>query len=169
METWMPINGYEGVYEVSDKGDVKSLARKIILKPSEKSIYPQVNLSKGGSYKTFKIHRLVAGAFIENHYNLEQVNHIDGNKKNNNVANLEWVTRSDNVIHAYKIGLMKKPKGELNGNSKLKETDISQIIELYNDKSWTSSEIAKSYDVSRVHVERIIRNKSWIKKERFYN
>ena len=92
-EQWRPIEGYEGLYEVSNLGRVKSLkcGRERILKPQmKKKGYLQVGLRKEGKYKMFKVHRLVAQAFIPNPEGLPQINHKDENPSNNRVENLEW-------------------------------------------------------------------------------
>lgn len=107
-EEWRDIVGYEGIYEVSSLGRVKSLPwdghhkTEIILKPYKmRSGYLQVSLySNGGGQKRYLIHRLVAMAFLNNPDNLPQVNHIDGNKANNALSNLEWTTVSENNLHA---------------------------------------------------------------------
>lgn len=118
-EIWKPIKGYEGLYEVSNLGRVKALARKkncnkgygtikehIMKQTSANSDYCRVPLTnKEHIKKYYLVHRLVATAFIPNLDNLPQVNHIDGNKLNNVADNLEWCTREDNIKHAYKIGL----------------------------------------------------------------
>lgn len=125
MEKWKDIAGYEGVYQVSSEGRVKSLPRiaqrsngrqytvtERILKQydlkfkGEKKPRKMVHL-KSGESKRFLIHRLVAEAFLLNENNLPQVNHKDGNPFNNSVENLEWSTNQDNAIHAYNNGLMK--------------------------------------------------------------
>ena len=116
------INGFEGLYQVSNLGRVKSLGRIIeypgskygmhngvfrhekILKHKTKR-YAGVTLSNGKNKIYPNIHRLVALAFIPNTENKPCVNHIDGNKQNNCVLNLEWINWADNVIHAYKTGL----------------------------------------------------------------
>lgn len=117
-EEWRAINGYNGRYKISNFGRVLSVERKVsngtgiitiptkILKQSlNYKGYPITYLSKNAKCKTVAVHRLVAIAFISNFENKPQVNHIDGNKQNNNVDNLEWCTNGENQIHAYKIGL----------------------------------------------------------------
>ena len=116
-EIWRDIDGYEEVYRVSNFGRIKSLSRMIfngkgyylskekILKGSKNEKgYLQVELLG----KPMLIHRIVATMFIDNPYNKPQVNHIDGDKTNNHVLNLEWCDNSENQIHAYKLGLSKR-------------------------------------------------------------
>jgi hypothetical protein len=116
MEIWKDVVGYEGIYEVSNYGRVKRLEtlvknkngyrlvkEKILNIPSH--IYQSVFLSNG-KVKQQYVHRLVANAFIPNPLNKEQVNHKDGNKLNNNLSNLEWVTKAENQIHAIENGLI---------------------------------------------------------------
>jgi hypothetical protein len=117
MEIWKDIKGYEGIYQVSNLGRVKSLARKVIkaygaehnLSEKIKSVnsdnfgYSVIRLHNG-SGKTFKVHRLVANAFLGEPNGLE-VNHIDGNKSNNNLNNLEYCTKSENLKHCWDNGL----------------------------------------------------------------
>ncbi len=110
IEVFKDIVGYEGQYQVSNLGRVKVLKNNILMKPLLKRRgYFQVALFKNKQYKYFNIHRLVALTFIPNPENKPQVNHIDGNKQNNNVNNLEWVTCSENIKHAFKIGLKESP------------------------------------------------------------
>ena len=99
-ETWKSIAGYEGLYEVSDLGRVKSLkyGKERILKPGgDTHGYLQVILCKDGHVKKFTVHRLVATAFISNPHNLETINHKDEDKTNNLVSNLEWMSLKDNI------------------------------------------------------------------------
>lgn len=118
-EIWKDIKGYEGQYQVSNLGRVKSLDRYVpcnrgvtllksqIMKPMERKGYLRVSLSKDNKDTAFSIHRLVADAFVDNPDNKPQVNHIDGNKQNNIASNLEWCTNGENQLHAYKTGLHK--------------------------------------------------------------
>lgn len=122
-EIWKPVRGYENLYEVSSFGKIRSVDKVVytnnrfnkmqkkikgkILSPflNKKTGYMQVALSKNKKTKLYLVHRLVALTFFPIDNISLQVNHIDGNKQNNNVENLEWCTRSENIVHAYKIGL----------------------------------------------------------------
>lgn len=130
-EIWKDVKGYEGLYQISNLGRIKSLKRQVgfierdekILKPRLIRSYLVAHLFKNNVAKNVLIHRMVAEMFIENPENKPCVNHIDGNKQNNKVENLEWVTHSENDLHAYKLGLRKSPsfwknkKGELHPRS----------------------------------------------------
>lgn len=107
MEIWKPIKGYEGFYEVSNKGNVRSIRKNTILSQTVgvKNGYCYVGFCKDGQNKKMLVHRLVAIAFIDNPEGKRTVNHIDGNKKNNAVENLEWATYSENHKHAFANGL----------------------------------------------------------------
>ena len=109
---WKPIKDYEDLYLVSNTGLVKSLhwGKEKLLKQvirSENYQYYFVGLLKNKKRKYYAVHRLVAQAFIENTNNYTQVDHLDGNKLNNNVSNLEWVTPKENTNRAWKLGLSK--------------------------------------------------------------
>lgn len=107
-EEWRPVKGYEGLYEVSNMGRVKSLhyGESRILKQSVSSNgHMKVDLNKDRTSNTKQVHRLVAEAFIPNPMNLSVVNHLDGDKHNNCAFNLEWCTYRQNTLHAIKLGL----------------------------------------------------------------
>ena len=105
VEEFAPIKGYQGLYEISNYGNVKSIARNTskggILKPNKTLGGLTVRLTKSGKNKQFRVHRLVAETFIPNPENKPQVNHIDGNRWNNHFLNLEWNTNSENNKHAH--------------------------------------------------------------------
>ena len=151
-EIWKDIKGYEGLYQISNFARVKSLPRKRKF-GNRTRIIPETIMkvhAKPSGYKYIKlydvprhqitkhIHRLVAQAFIPNPENKEDVNHIDGNKANNVVTNLEWVTRSENLLHAYRV-LGRKHitiKGEGNKRNKpIIQMDMSGNI----IKKWCSA------------------------------
>lgn len=125
-EIWKDVVGYEGIYQVSNLGRIKSLKRKGKIKNTQldKDGYEHLSLWHNSKAKRMSVHRIVAQAFIPNPENKPVVNHIDGNKTNNIVNNLEWCTRSENDIHAYKLGLRKVNKtgtgkfSKLNGHSR---------------------------------------------------
>ena len=104
-EIWKDIDGYEGLYEVSNLGRIKSLRdkngnrEKILKTIKDKDGYLKINLWKEDKMKTFRVHRLVATAFISNPNNLPTVNHIDENKENNVADNLEWMNLSQQQRH----------------------------------------------------------------------
>lgn len=118
MEIWKDVLGYEGLYQVSNTGKVKSLFRyKKELKPCiTKNGYATVELFKHKKGKRLLIHRIVALAFIENKNNLPQVNHIDENKLNNDVMNLEWQTAKENMNYGTRLA------------RQIKNTDFSKSI-----------------------------------------
>lgn len=132
-EIWKDIKNYEGYYQVSNTGKIRSLDRYIIskLKNTDKvkikgktlklvirGSYYSIQLFKNGKYNQRPIHRIVAETFIANVQNKPQINHIDGNKLNNYIDNLEWCTQSENMKHAYDIGLKTKRYGKYNDKSK---------------------------------------------------
>ena len=130
IENWKPIKNYEGLYEVSDLGNIRSVTRKIIDKNNKikiikgrihklyatKSGYIAVSLYKNSKQKVYRVHRLVAEAFIPNPNNLPQVNHIDENKENNCINNLEWCTVSENALHKTRKGERKILQYDRDGN-----------------------------------------------------
>lgn len=99
-ENYKDIVSYEDLYEVSDTGLVRNKVSGKILKPGRNNGYLYVNLCKNGKYKSIRIHRLVAEAFIPNPLNLPEIDHIDKNRSNNNVDNLRWVNHQENIDYS---------------------------------------------------------------------
>jgi hypothetical protein len=143
MEIWKDIPNYEGLYQVSNKGRVKSLARSVIytngvignfkeriLRTSLTLGYPDVVLTRDKKRTTFKVHSIMAVVFLgHTMHSGMTVNHIDGNRANNNLENLEVVTHKQNMRHAFDIGLLEF-YGEKNANSKLSNSQVAEIREL---------------------------------------
>lgn len=159
MENWKAVNGFEGWYEVSDKGRIRSVERTIthscgkvqtnpskILKPQLQKIgkgYFTVQLYKNSKHYKRYLHRLIAEHFIPNLDNKPQVNHIDGNPRNNSIDNLEWVTVSENLQHAIDNNLQvkNKPVRRINRYGDIKEYESLQAAK--EDGFRTTDHISK--------------------------
>ena len=174
MEIWKDIEGYEGLYEVSNLGNVKSLPKEWVsstgLKKHKEKIlkctvsvygYSVVGLYKGKKMKQHRISRLVAAAFLLNMENKAEVNHIDGCKANNYVDNLEWITSSENIRHADRTGLRKMPSGENHHKAKLNESDIINIRREYKQGGYTHKALGEKYNVHQSAISQIIRRERW--------
>lgn len=127
-EIWKDIPGYEGLYQASSLGRIRSLDRfdgrmhwikgRILCQTSNKLGYKRLSLFKEGKDKKVIVHRIIAATFLGNHPSLD-VNHIDGNPSNNAISNLEWCTRAENIQHSYKIlGRPGVNKGRFNERNK---------------------------------------------------
>ena len=124
--------------------------------------YQIINFMKiDGKKKTYRLHRLVLMAFDpRDDMDSLEVNHKDGNKKNNKLENLEWCTSSENQIHAYKTGLQKPRRGSASNLSKLSEDDIKKIFEL-REQGYTQQQIADVVECTRSNISYILNKKSW--------
>jgi len=176
-EIWKDIVGYEGMYQVSNRKRVKSLSRIVkrndgkirtiserILKQSVANGYLNVGLSKNAKLKTYTVHRLVAIAFIPNPDNLPMINHLDGDKTNNYVSNLEWCTGRENSLHAIRNGLFVAPNGINHYRATIKNQEIVDEIKekhkIYQDaKKYSINNLSKHYGVSRNVIRSILRYK----------
>lgn len=178
LEIWKDIEGHEGQYQISNLGNVKSLTiRKEIVRKATgtkytqtfqgRTLIPQPN-SKGYMRvcligKSIFVHRLVALHFIGNPDNLPIVNHKDGNPLNNVVGNLEWVTYSENIKHAYREGHAVSVKGEDRRDSKLTEEEVRWILTNYvkGSKEFGRKPLARKFGVSHQNIKNIIDRKKW--------
>jgi len=170
-EIWKKIEGFV-YHEVSNTGHVRIIGHKSgkkIYHTSELALYDNghgylfVSINYQGKNKRVYIHRLVLESFgVKTNTGKNECNHIDGNKTNNTISNLEWVTSSENKIHAYKIGLAKHPNlhGENNPNAKLKAEDVLKIRNLFKT-GINRAEIAKIFDISWTSVDYIVKMATW--------
>lgn len=154
----MKINNYPN-YTVDKNGNIFSPDGKIKAASRDKKGYLHVTLSNKGIKRTFLVHRLVAEHFINNPNGLPQVNHKDGNKLNNNVGNLEWVSASENITHSFEKNLSCY-KGENNGRAKLTSTDVIEIKRLINIKI-KLKDIALQFNVHPNTISEIKRCIKW--------
>lgn len=162
MEQWKVVKGFEN-YLVSSLGNVKTIngkLKKVVY--DSKNDYGYVELWKNNKGKKFRIHRLVAETFIPNNLGKEQVNHIDGDKKNNCVSNLEWVTPKENIRYAIENDLSSIKYGSKNLASKLKEEDVKYIRENAGINK-SVKELSEIYNVSTTTIYNIINYKKWLK------
>lgn len=176
-EIFKSIIGYEGLYEISNFARIKSLPKEwtcgrngsqlkskgetfLAINESRKD-YNFVSLSDGKKLKYISVHRLVAKHFVENIDNKPDVNHKDGNKRNNRYDNLEWCTKHENQIHAYKNGLQVSQKGSAHHKSKLSEIHVLEIRKLVKNGNVSRRELSERYGISQSQIHRIIYNKRW--------
>lgn len=160
------VEGYEGLYSVTEDGKVFSHRRNRFMKPgptSTKGRYRAVVLSKNGKLKFVSVHRLVAVAFIQNPGNKPQVNHIDGNPLNNHVSNLEWVTSKENIKHAFDIGLCKNHEGPSARAAKLTKETVEFIRANYisRDIIFGSVSLGRRFGVSHATILNVVKKQHY--------
>jgi hypothetical protein len=174
MEEWRDVAGYEGKYQVSNMGRVKSVARmvkrakatsachpineRIRKQATDKKGYKRVGLMKDGKLVTEKVHRLVSIAFIPNPHNLPQVNHINGAKDDNRAENLEWADNSKNQIHAYKKGLNYNKKGSESNRATLTVKQVEHIRSLKYYRG-LYAEYGRKYNVDATTISNVFNKK----------
>lgn len=148
-------------YEINELGQIRNKIKSNLLTPFKTTNgYLRVRISNKGVYQ---LHYLIALHFINNPNNYKEINHINGNKLDNSINNLEWSTRSLNMIHSYQNNLSKNTfnnKGEKHYNAKLKKDDIIKIKKMLNNNI-IQKEIAKLFNVSTQTINNIKNNKNW--------
>lgn len=169
---WKDITDYEDLYQISDEGVIKSLRKKkgmsitgvpfykpdtILKQKTTQFGYKSVGLLKSGKRKWFFVHRLVIESYLGKRPSPSyQVNHKDGDKTNNHIKNLEWVTSSGNHLHAYRSGL-RSMKGENHNNRKL---DVEKVAQIRASKK-RNCDLAREFNVSPSLIVMIKKGQVW--------
>ena len=171
-EIWKPVEFLNGRYEVSNSGKLRNTKTKRELKaPINSHGYKSVVMrpkETNGKAINVSIHKVVAKAFLGEKPDGYVINHKDGDKTNNTVENLEYVTPGENNRHALNTGLRKpanmkglSPKGESHYNAKLTENEVREIRRIHNETGYGSRRIAKMFGVTCGCISKILANKSW--------
>lgn len=158
LEIWKSIPKYPK-YQVSNFGNIKS-DYGVLKKIYDKDKYHLINLYNENGIKTFRVHRLVAYAFITNLDKKPFINHKDGDKSNNHIDNLEWVTQSENEKHAWREGF-KNQSGEHNHRHKLVEKDILDIFKLWYIDKLKTKDICVKFNIAQQTLSKIISRNAW--------
>jgi len=175
IENWKQCKGFEGYYEVSDLGRVRTVARESVKSNNRKCVvkerilaqanvrgYKKVTLKCDGIRKDMRVHRLVAMAFLDKPK--EMVNHIDGDKTNNRLDNLEWATRSENELHAYNNGLKKSTelhKSRTSESNKARRTIPTETIIYIRSSKLSQYKLSDELGISRSMIGLIKQRKRY--------
>ena len=161
-EIWKDAKGYEGLYKISNHGEVWSERKQRLLKKGKSATgYYKVVLYKNKKHKNFDIHRLVAINFINNPLEKPCVNHMDENKTNNHYSNLEWCTYKENNNHARNLKLYPILKSEKSPKSKLCLNDVLNIRKYCSNNIKERKEFAKKYNVSQRTIYDVLVFRTW--------
>lgn len=168
MSNWKDIPGYEGHYQASHDGFIRSVTKRVkqhsgstqlktgkILSPAiDRLGYVKVALSRENKLRAFTVHRLVALTHLPNPNGYKELNHKDGNKRNNHIDNLEWCNRTHNITHAVRTGLLVHKTGDDNFGTMFKKAEHHRILKMHSD-GLTAPAIAKILGCSYSTIYRI--------------
>lgn len=172
---FFPVPGYEGLYEINIAGEVRSLPRQVTsrggtritggspIKVHKTNGYPCFNASAGGKVRNVSIHRALAILFIPNPGAKPHINHIDGDKANFALFNLEWCTHRENMQHAFRTGLTPLPTsgpGEQSPAARLSWGDV-RVIRRQAAQGQSRQAIADKFGVSKSNINQIVRGVTW--------
>lgn len=167
-EKWKDVVGYEGWYSVSSNGEIRrdrpgkrTYVGRIVTPTLDSYGYPQVHLYKNGSRKQFGVHRIVAASFLGSNSDGLEINHKDCNKQNNAESNLEYVTRSENVLHGHKNNCYPSVQGESGISNKLTNEEVKEIRRIFKDGNIFQRVLGEMFGVSQATVSRIVLRQSW--------
>ena len=175
MTSWKPVAGFEGLFKVSDRGQVYSLRTNRILKQYCSGGYQNISTRVDGKAICFKVHRLVAEAFLpspsfeirrecaESGLEVVPVNHIDGDKANNRLSNLEWSSPARNARHAFDLGLARPHRGSANNMAKLTEANVAAIRRAYRPGCRVNGgrAMARRYGVAHTTIQDVVSGERW--------
>jgi len=162
IESWRPVVGYEGVYEVSDLGRIRRCKTGRMLRQNPNGIgYASLDLTRNGVCRKFRVHMLVAAAFMGPTPEGCEVNHGDGDKMNPRADNLEYVTHLENIRHATRTGLHNPSRpGVENGSAKLTDDTVRAIRREYGHGQ-SYSRLARKFGVGKSTVARVVTREDW--------
>lgn len=156
-EIWRDVVGFEDFYEVSNLGNVRRKKSKRLREINYAQIYPTITLSINGLHKTYRLHRIVAKAFLPKIEGKEHVNHKNGNKRDNRADNLEWVTQAENNLHSYReLKRRSVFEGKTPFNKKVVESDIDTYHKL-NISGMTTDMIGTKYGIDGSTIRKHLR------------
>lgn len=164
-EIWKPVVGYEGIYVISDAGQIRNVKEGETLKQRAFNDYRCVSLSKDKKRKTYYVHCLVAEAFICERPEGKEVHHKNNVRSDNRADNLEWITHGENIKLSYEnFPAKNRPNrsvGEKHGSAKLTEIQVKKIRRLYNTGKYTHKQLGRVFGVNDSTIGDIVNYKKW--------
>lgn len=160
-EIWKSVAGYEGLYSVSNLGRARRDDSGLVKGSYNPDKYIQIGLFRFGKRKLKMLHRLVIESFVGPIKKGYEVNHIDGDKENNSLPNLEAVTPKENNLHARLTGLWKPKFGEDISHAKLNDCQVLEIRNLYRSGGETCRGLARKFGVKKSTIHKLLKNRSW--------